>query len=83
MSAEKTGARRGRAGRTAGWTTSEVAGFYRVRPETVLQWLASGRLGGTKTPGGQWRIPDSALPQYGKTAGLAPSATDSPLERTA
>ena len=78
MNAEEPDARRGSAGRSAGWTVSEVAGFYRVRRETVLQWLASGRLDGTRTPGGQWRIPDSALPPNGETAGPAPSANNPP-----
>lgn len=37
-------------------TVSEVAEFLRVWPDTVRQWLHTGKLWGVKLPGGAWRI---------------------------
>jgi excisionase family DNA binding protein len=83
VNGEGTGAGDGQGARPVWWTTSEVAAYYRVGRETVNRWLASGRLAGRRTPGGQWRIPDSALPRDAGSGGTAPSVNDSLTERTA
>jgi len=39
------------------YTVAEVARLYGVHPESVKRWLRSGKLKGTKTPGGRsWII---------------------------
>jgi putative resolvase len=39
----------------------EVADKFRVDPRTVLRWISEGKLRATRTPGGRWRIPASAV----------------------
>lgn len=43
-------------------TPKEVAGILRVHYMTVLEWIEEGKLVAWKTPGGQWRINRSDLP---------------------
>lgn len=64
-------------------TPGEVADYYRVDPKTVTRWCASGRVEGRRTPGGQWRIPESKLSPAAERPGRA-AADDEPAisERT-
>jgi excisionase family DNA binding protein len=39
----------------------EAAPLLGVSNRTVLAWLLGGKLDGTQTPGGQWRVPYSAV----------------------
>jgi excisionase family DNA binding protein len=39
----------------------EVADLFRVDPKTVTRWAASGRIDSVQTPGGHYRIPESAV----------------------
>jgi excisionase family DNA binding protein len=41
----------------------EVAALFRVGPKTVTRWAQSGRLPCVHTPGGQVRIPATAVQQ--------------------
>jgi excisionase family DNA binding protein len=41
----------------------EVAALFRVGPKTVTRWAQSGRLPCVHTPGGQIRIPATAVQQ--------------------
>jgi len=41
----------------------EVATLFRVDPKTVTRWAASGRIDCVQTPGGHYRIPESAVRQ--------------------
>ena len=43
------------------YTTGEVAKMFGVTRQTVLNWCERGRLSSVVTPGGQRRIPVSAL----------------------
>ena len=43
-------------------TTTEAARRCGVCPRTVLRWLDSGELPGTRTLGGHWRVDESVLP---------------------
>lgn len=40
---------------------SEVAALTGFEPETVVGWARTGRIDATRTPGGQWRIRESAV----------------------
>lgn len=37
-------------------TPREVAATYKVKPGTVSGWARQGKVRGTRTPGGQWRV---------------------------
>jgi excisionase family DNA binding protein len=39
------------------YTTGEVAAIFGVDPYTVARWVKTGKIGGVRTPGGQYRIP--------------------------
>lgn len=41
------------------WTVNELAEHMRVHRNTVLRWIASGRLTATKPGGWHWRITDA------------------------
>lgn len=41
----------------------EVAALLRVGPKTVTRWAIAGRIRSVRTPGGQVRIPESAVRQ--------------------
>lgn len=42
-------------------TTSQVANEFGVTRRTVYRWLETGKIKGTKTPTGDWRIPKSEI----------------------
>jgi excisionase family DNA binding protein len=42
-------------------TPGEVADLFRVDPKTVTRWAARGRIDSIQTPGGHYRIPESAV----------------------
>ena len=44
-----------------GWRTSEVAALLKVHPNTVSNWVHSGRVKATRTPGGHLRIANSEV----------------------
>lgn len=57
------------------FTVEEVATLMSVKQTTVRSWLTTGRLGGFKLPGGQWRVPRSKLETFvnlyhGSTEGI-------------
>lgn len=35
----------------------EVAPLFNVSPKTIIRWARTGLIAGTRTPGGQWRVP--------------------------
>ncbi|MEU8035587.1 helix-turn-helix domain-containing protein [Streptosporangium sp. NPDC049078] len=39
----------------------EVAPMLGVSPKTVVTWARTGRIAATRTPGGQWRVPDTEV----------------------
>lgn len=43
------------------WRPGEVAALMRVDPKTITRWVHEGRLPAIRTPGGRYRIPDSAV----------------------
>ena len=43
---------------------SEVADLWSYDRTTVLRWVQSGRLRAVRTPGGQWRVSESALDAF-------------------
>lgn len=45
-------------------TVPEIASRYRVRVETVWDWLRSGRLIGFKAAGSRWRVRQDALEEW-------------------
>lgn len=51
-------------------TPEEVAALFRVHPRTVGNWRRRGRLAAVKTPGGQYRHPESAVSALA-TAGVS------------
>jgi excisionase family DNA binding protein len=51
-------------------TPEEVAALFRVHPRTVGRWRRSGRLVAVRTPGGQYRHPESAVSALA-TAGVS------------
>ena len=44
-----------------GWRTSEVATLLTVHPNTVSNWVHTGKVKATRTPGGHLRIPNSEV----------------------
>jgi excisionase family DNA binding protein len=40
---------------------SSVAEIFGVQPRTVREWIKSGKIKATSTPGGQYRIPQSEV----------------------
>ncbi|MBM3775390.1 MAG: helix-turn-helix domain-containing protein [Acidobacteria bacterium] len=61
------------------FTVAEVAGRLKVHPETIRDWLRTGRLkgirlGGTKTG---WRIPESEIRRILQDGDGAPSTSSS------
>ena len=40
---------------------AEVAAYFQVDPKTVQRWLSMRWIAGSKTPGGDWRVPRAAL----------------------
>lgn len=42
-------------------TRGEVASLFRVDPQTVSRWAASGRITGVQTPGGTRRFRESEI----------------------
>lgn len=41
-----------------------VAQRFGVTVNTVRKWIRSGKLAAERTPGGHWRVPESALAHY-------------------
>lgn len=46
------------------YRTREVAEILEVRTATVTRWIHEKRIKGIRTPGGQWRVPESDLREY-------------------
>lgn len=46
-------------------TTGEVAKIFGVSSNTVVNWVKTGKIRGRKTPGGHYRVPRSAVREYG------------------
>lgn len=46
---------------------AQAARRWNVLPRTVRQWIYRGKIRAVKTPGGVWRIPESAVPAKGST----------------
>lgn len=46
-------------------STQRVAALFDVKPETVRDWIESGKIEGTKI-NGQWRIKKSEVMRFGK-----------------
>ena len=44
-------------------TPEEVAGYFKVKPKTVREWLRTGRLKGTKV-GGLWQVREEDLETF-------------------
>jgi excisionase family DNA binding protein len=42
-------------------TPAEVGLLFRVDPRTAVRWAASGQMDSVRTPGGRWRIRESAV----------------------
>lgn len=57
-------------------TTTEAARRCGVTPRTMLRWLVNGEIQGTRSPGGHWRVDESALPtpQEGPANPLVPQS---------
>jgi DNA binding domain, excisionase family len=51
-------------------TTGEAARLLGVGLNTIKRWIANGALEGVRTPGGHWRIPESALREWMRTHGV-------------
>lgn len=47
------------------YTPSEIANMANVSRQTVVKWIADGRLPADRTRGGHWRIPPHVLRQTG------------------
>ena len=45
-------------------TLAEVAALFSVGEDTALRWGRKRRLGSVRTPGGQWRFPESAVRSF-------------------
>lgn len=45
-------------------TPEEAAGILKMRPETVREWLRTGRLKGLKAGPRMWRIKESDLVEF-------------------
>lgn len=43
---------------------SEVAKIFEVADYTVREWLKDGKIEGSKTPGGQWRIARTEVERF-------------------
>ena len=48
---------------TALHTPEEVAGYFKVKPKTVREWLRTGRLKGAKV-GGLWQVREEDLETF-------------------
>ena len=46
-------------------STGKVAKIFGVSSNTVLNWIKEGKLDAVKTPGGHYRVPISAVREYG------------------
>jgi len=51
-------------------TTGEAAKMLGVGVNSVKRWIASGDLRGMQTPGGHWRIPETALHSFMRERGM-------------
>lgn len=47
-------------------STGTVAKIFGVSSNTVVNWIKAGKIKGSKTPGGHWRVPRSAVREYGE-----------------
>lgn len=55
-------------------TVNEAAAALKLNPQTVREWLRSGKLRGLRTTeNGRWRVPESALVESLATPTLRPA----------
>jgi len=61
-------------------TTGEAAQELGVGLNTIKRWIANGDLRGIQTPGGHWRIPETALHSFMREHGFSavPHASNTP-----
>ena len=52
------------------YSTSEVADYCSVTPDSVLKWMHSGKLSAFKTPGGRYRVTAEHLRDFLRRHGI-------------
>ncbi len=61
-------------------STGRVARYCLVSPDTIANWISSGRLVAQRTAGGQWRIRVSDLRCFMKAHGMSTDLLDAELD---